>query len=76
VGCEDVLDEELEQRPQPRGDLLTRHAGAEPPLVDLEALAEVAERRRVGRQVRDGAARAVCDPTVRYVRSFGGRDAM
>ena len=41
---EHVLDRQLEQRAQPRGDLLARHAGAEPPLVDLEALAEVDER--------------------------------
>jgi hypothetical protein len=39
-----VLDRQLEQRAQPRGDLLARHAGAEPSLVDLEALAEVDER--------------------------------
>jgi len=33
-----------EQRAQPLRDLLARHAGAEPPLVDLEAPAEVDER--------------------------------
>jgi catechol 2,3-dioxygenase-like lactoylglutathione lyase family enzyme len=32
------------QRAQPRGDLLARHAGTEPPLVDLEASAEIDER--------------------------------
>ena len=34
----------LEQRANPLRDLLARDAGAEPPLVDLEALAEVDER--------------------------------
>jgi hypothetical protein len=38
-----VLDRECEERAQPLGDLLARHAGAEPPLVDLEAVAEVDE---------------------------------
>ena len=39
-----VLDRQLEERPQPRRDLLPRHSRGEPPLVDLEALAEVYER--------------------------------
>src|SRR5512132_4733309 len=38
-----VLDRQCEERAQPLGDLLARDAGAEPPLVDLEALAEVDE---------------------------------
>src|SRR5438874_13697058 len=38
------LDRQLEQRAQPLGDLLARHTRAEPPLVDLEASAEVAKR--------------------------------
>jgi hypothetical protein len=32
VGHEHVLDRQLEQRAQPLGDLLARHARAEPPL--------------------------------------------
>ena len=43
VRREHVLDRQLEQRAQPFGDALTRHSGAEPPLVVLEALAEVDE---------------------------------
>src|ERR1700738_322378 len=39
-----MLDRQLEQRTQPRGDLLARHTRAEPPLVDLQAPAEVDER--------------------------------
>ena len=35
------LDGQLEQWAQPRGDVLARHAGTQPALVDLEALAEV-----------------------------------
>src|SRR5829696_10125592 len=38
-----VLDRQLEQRTQPRGNLPARHTGAEPPLVDLESVAEVDE---------------------------------
>src|SRR5438046_1695317 len=38
-----VLDRQCEERAQPLGDLLARHARAEPPLVDLEAPAEVDE---------------------------------
>src|SRR5438046_8256479 len=44
VRREHVLDRQLEQRAQLLGDLLARHARAEPPLVDLEAPAEVDER--------------------------------
>src|SRR3989442_15974004 len=39
-----VLDRQLEQRAQPLGDLLARHPRAEPPLLDLEAPAELDER--------------------------------
>jgi hypothetical protein len=35
---EHELDRQLEQRAQPLGDLLARHARAEPPLVDLIAV--------------------------------------
>ena len=39
-----VLDRECKERAQSCGDLLARHAGGKPPLVDLEPLAEVDER--------------------------------
>jgi hypothetical protein len=71
VRREHVLDRELEQRAQPLGDALTRHAGAKPSLVDLEAMAEVDERvagdhravalecQRPGRSSRTGTIHSV-----------------
>src|SRR5438128_8190222 len=44
VRREYVLHRQCEQRAQALGDLLARHARAEPPLVDLETPAEVDER--------------------------------
>ena len=49
VRREHLLDRQGEERAQPLGDLLARHARAEPPLVDLEAPAEVDERVEIGR---------------------------
>ena len=61
-----VLDRQCEQRAQSRGDLLARHAGAEPPLVDLEAMAEVDER------VAGDHRTLALDPEHRVVRLVPG----
>src|SRR4051794_33967784 len=65
---EHVLDRQREERAQPRGDPLSRHAGGKPPLVDLEASAEVDER-----VAADHRARAL-EPENDVVRLVPGDD--
>src|SRR5205809_5377235 len=61
-----MLDRQREQRAQPLGNLLARHARAEPPLVDLEAPAEVDER------VAGDHRTLALDPEHRVVRLVSG----
>ena len=44
MSCEDVLDRSIEKRAQAGGDLLARHAFAEPLVLDPKALPEVGQR--------------------------------
>ncbi len=66
MGLEEVLNRQREQRAQAFGDLLARHARAQPAGIDLGAFAEVGER------VTGDDCAVALDPEHRVVRLLSG----